>query len=75
MKITSIKQLKSVIALCRAEGVVEIEIDGIKLKVGERPMPKSAKVVEKKEQTGQQFTDEDMLFWSSQDITSPLGPA
>lgn len=71
MKIQSLRQLKRVIALCRAEGITEIEVDGIKLKVGDKP-PKQAPV--QADKPVKQYTDEDMLYWSSQDITSPLGP-
>lgn len=39
MKIDSIRDLKKLIDLCQKQGVDSIKVDGIELKLGEKPMP------------------------------------
>lgn len=40
VKVTGIKDLTKIIALCRKQGVVAIEVDGVKLSLGPDPKPR-----------------------------------
>jgi hypothetical protein len=75
MKLEKLKDLKDVIALCRKTGVKSIEIDGVKLELNEvAPNRKSRTTVESSEVdeiTSDTPTEEQMLFWSAQDVPSP----
>lgn len=41
MTIDSLKQLKALIQLCQKEGVTDIEVDGIKLSLGAKPVKRA----------------------------------
>lgn len=75
MKLESIKDLKDVIALCRKTGVKSIEIDGVKLELNESvPVRKSrteSASSESDEIQSDSPTEEQMLFWSTQDVPTP----
>lgn len=66
MKIETIKDLEAVLKLCRRQGVTSINIDGIRLSLGELPAPKTPETAKDDTKVEDQYTDEDLLFWSSQ---------
>lgn len=67
MKIESLKDLQAIVALCRKQGVAAIEIDGVKLTLGDEPTKrtyrKTAQLTEEAQPSAP--TQEDLLFWSS----------
>jgi len=65
MKIETKKDLESVIKLCRKMGVNTIEVDGIKLSLGDAPqkLKTAANTAEAIEEPI--YSEEDMLLWSS----------
>lgn len=65
MKVESIKQLEQVIKLCRKTGVNSIEIDGVKLMLGEAPAKPGVAETKVADETPA-YTEEDYLLWSSQ---------
>lgn len=65
MKIDSIKDLEAVINLCRRKGVTSIEIDNIKLALGEKPERKAIESTEANKEQEPMFTDEQILLWSA----------
>lgn len=69
MKIDNLKQLKALIKTCRATGISKIEVDGVKLELGDEPVEQSmsndASVSTDKIDTGKAYTEEEMLTWSS----------
>jgi hypothetical protein len=73
MKLENLKDLKGIIALCRKTGVKSIEIDGVKLELGDAPhrsiKPADA-TPDTEEITSDVPTAEEMLFWSTQDAPS-----
>jgi hypothetical protein len=66
MNLPDLKQLDKVIALCRKRGVSEITVGEITLKLGSKPTkaPKHEEPVAE-----DQITDEELLFWSSGNLT------
>jgi hypothetical protein len=69
MKIDTIQELKAVVDLCRKSGVVNIEIDNVKLLLGEPPPKrsymKSSALTEEAQLRSP--TEEEMLLWSVRD--------
>lgn len=70
MEVKNLHDLEKIIALCRKKGVENIEINGIKLKLtDEEPKSRYLQKKEKAPQEGleikQQYTDMDILAWSS----------
>jgi hypothetical protein len=69
MKIDTILELKAVVDLCRKGGIITIEIDNVKLTLGEPPPKrsyiKSAALTE--ETQPRSLTEEEMLLWSVRD--------
>lgn len=76
MKIESLKDLKALIKFCRKSGIKSIEVDGVKLDLGDEPQtPKQAKQLSNSElqpdETQEdELTYEQMLFWSAQGQTT-----
>lgn len=68
MNIQSIKDLEAIIKLCRRQGVSTIEIDGVKLSLGEPPQRNNAKYAESDTKTpisDPEYSDEQLLMWSA----------
>lgn len=63
MVINNIKDLEAVLKLCHKQGVHSIEVDNIKMVIGEPPTPK-LKSEEPKEDNTAQLSEEDLLLWS-----------
>lgn len=68
MKIESIKDLDAVISLCRKRGVLSIEIDGVKLSLGDAPEKKLKSEPTPEIKSEDQYTPEQILMWSSAGI-------
>lgn len=78
MKITSIKMLKDVLKLCREQGVSDIEIDNIKLKLNDIPEAKSEQLKSTdtaNAQTSDAYTPDQILMWSSAEHYNTQGDA
>lgn len=65
MKIETLKDLEAMLKVCRKQGVTSIEVDSIKLVLLEAPEPKVGTVSKDDVKTPDTYSDEDMLFWSS----------
>lgn len=64
MKIDTLKDLEKTIKLCRRMGVQSIEIDGVKLQLGDAP-EKANLVTEESTKTENDLSDEELLLWSA----------
>lgn len=64
------KDIEKIIKLARKHGVLEIKLGDFAIKLSETPPPKVHKYAksEKSEPETPQLTDEDMLFWSVNQI-------
>ena len=63
-----LKELKTLIALCKKEGLKSIELNGIKIEFNPyTPIKKTRKKKSESEEpiVEEQYTDEDILFWSA----------
>lgn len=68
MKIDTLKDLKALVQLCRKQGIDSIEVDGVKLELGDAPVSKNElrnEATSDNIDTGPQYTDEETLLWSS----------
>jgi hypothetical protein len=72
MKLESIKDLKALIALCRKSGIKNIEVDGVKLELGD-PAVKVGKshIPTTEDLTSDGPTQEELLMWSVPDAPTP----
>lgn len=68
MKIENLKDLESVMKLCRKHGVRSIEVDGVKMAV-EEPTADLISVQGSDTPEVPKASKDDMLYWSSQDRT------
>jgi len=71
MKIETLKQLESLIKLCKKHGIEEIVVDGIQLKVDitHAADKKTARRLSTKDEDSEAtYTDEDLINWSSMPI-------
>lgn len=72
MNLPDIKKLSKIIDLCRKKGVASIEIDGVKLTLGQEVPKKSRKTNPKTTEEpiviDSPYSDMDTLFWSSAGI-------
>lgn len=66
MKIENLKDLSQIIDLCRKKGIKAITIDGVQIELGDTP-PKRTRTKEDatQPQAETEFTDEQLMFWSS----------
>jgi len=71
LKIENLKELKALLRLCQTEGVHSIEIDGIKMLLGEPKV--GAPVVQDSKPEPALYTDEDLLMWSAGGHSAPEG--
>lgn len=64
---SQIKELKNLIALCKREGIKSIEIAGMKLEFNPYSLPQKKSKTKEDDQiiTENQYTDEEILFWST----------
>lgn len=69
MQVNNLKDLESVIKLCRRMGVLSIEISGIKLQLSDEAPAKKLKTEQQPEAKDEpMYTDEQMMMWSSAGI-------
>jgi len=66
MKIETLKDLESVLKLCRKQGIDSLEIDGIKIVFGETPSKANLNTDNKDPETPAEPSEEDLLMWSVQ---------
>ena len=66
MTINTLKELRALIKLCRSSGIEAIEVDNIKFQLKDKP--EKLKTEELVKESTKQYTDEDMLFWSSGNV-------
>lgn len=71
MTINNIKELSRLIDLCRKKGIDSVEIDNIKLKLGNLE-PKVEKFKGPELVETPRLTDEDLLYWSASNIEGAL---
>jgi len=66
VKVDNLADLKALIKLCRKEGLQSIEVDGVKLELGDAPVRRKLKT-EPQEVVNEmpQYTDEELMTWSS----------
>lgn len=64
---SQLKELKNLIALCKREGIKSVEIAGIKFEFNPYSLPQKKSKTKDDDQiiTENQYTDEEILFWSS----------
>ena len=61
-----IKNLQKLINLCRKMGVLELELEGTKIKLSPDAYPqKRSKDSKAQEVSEQEFSDDDITFWSA----------
>lgn len=67
MKVETLKDLKALIQLCRKQGLTRIEVDGVRLELGDAPtsLARNAADPQDKIETDKQYSDEDVMLWSS----------
>lgn len=71
MKLESLKDLESVMKLCKKHGVESIEVDGVRMKLVDTQTSASSGSSDiKVEDPYANLTDEDILEWSSRGITN-----
>lgn len=69
--INNLKDLTQLLKLCRAQGVLEIDVHGVKLKLGDLPPPPGARTPEMDPENPYQgfpvgeLTPEQLMFYSS----------
>lgn len=72
MDISSLKDLKTLIALCRKQGIEFFKIDGIEFKLSAVPPPKKLSRKELNEASKiineNTFTPDDILNWSAPNV-------
>lgn len=72
MKIENIEQIEAIVKLCRKLGVEAIEVDGVKLSLGEAKKrsrkPTSERETEQIE-SPDALTEEQLLMWSATPVT------
>lgn len=68
MKIDNIKDLQALVKMCRKTGIKSIEVDGVKLQLGDEPISKkrNAAIETDKIEVDKQYSEEELMFWSSQ---------
>lgn len=68
MKIDNLADLKALIKMCRKEGIQSIEVDGVKLSLGDAPSAsrrlKSEKLAEPINEMPS-YTEEELMTWSA----------
>jgi hypothetical protein len=70
MKLESLKDLKAVMLLCRKQGISSIEVDGVKLVLGDAPAkaPQARSLQTPEPDLTPSTPDEsELLFWSVRD--------
>lgn len=68
MKLDTLRDLEAAIKLCRRLGVKALTVNGVQVELGEPPhKTKRLKSDDKAEIAPTGPTDEEMLFWSSQE--------
>lgn len=69
MEVKNLKDLKSVMTICKKLGVKTIEVGGVKMEFSDealRAKPKKTKMANELDLTPQQeYSPEDLMFWSS----------
>jgi hypothetical protein len=65
VKIDSLADLKALIKLCRKEGLSAIEVDGVKLELGDAPVRKLKTEQQEPVNEMPQYTEDELLTWSS----------
>lgn len=65
MKIETLKDLESMLKICRKHGVTNISVDGLQLAIGDAPMTKAKDTTADGIETPDTLSDEELLFWSS----------
>lgn len=67
MKVDNLSDLKALIKMCRKEGLQSIEVDGVKLVLGDVPVPAKKLKTEKQDEVNEmpQYTDDELAVWSS----------
>lgn len=66
MKVDNLADLKALIKLCRKEGLQSIEVDGVKLELGDAPIRQKLKTEESKITNEMpSYTEEELMTWSS----------
>ncbi len=67
MKIDTLADLRALIKVCRKEGINSIEVDGVKLALGDSPIRrKDLKTEEQVDTKGvPSYTEEQLLTWSA----------
>lgn len=66
MKIDTLADLRALIKVCRKEGINAIEVDGVKLELGDVPVRQKLKTEESKIVNEMpSYTEEELMTWSS----------
>lgn len=65
MQVQSLKELRKLIQLCRATGVASIEVDGMKITLGDAPKTAAGSFADDKIITEPEYSDEDLAMWSA----------
>jgi hypothetical protein len=61
--IQDLKDLKALFKLCRAQGVLELKMNGIELKLGNLPTENTTQ--ESSEYESEMISDDKLLYWST----------
>lgn len=65
MKIDSLDDLEKLIALCRRKGLSKIEVDGLKVELGEAPKSFYKRKQFDEKAVTKPLTEEQVLYWST----------
>lgn len=65
MKIDTIKDLESLVAMCRRKGVRTISVDGVTIELGDAPAPKRSKSDNADPVTEKSYSDDELAVWSA----------
>ena len=79
MNLPDLKQLDKLIALCRKRGIKSVQIDNLKIELGDAPEQRSTKKAQAISQVEEDFesdalTDEQLLHWSVTNLPSDTQP-
>ncbi len=64
MKIDTLADLRALIKVCRKEGINSIEVDGVKLELGNVPLKAKDLKTEEPKNEMPSYTDEELMTWS-----------
>jgi hypothetical protein len=72
MTVASLKELEALVRMCRKQGVSSVEVDGIKLVMGDEPerATKANSEISKDATDESMYDEEQLLMWSAAGVVN-----